>query len=108
MIPLLHFTQLPPFERYIKKIIEKPLKDLFKKAVAAILADPYSGQAKVGDLQGFWGYDVKYQGVNYEIAYVIIENDNGTPQSVVFYMAGTRENFYDEIKRYIRKSKKST
>ena len=101
MIPLLSFSNRPPFERYIKKIVEKPLKNLFRQAVVHILENPYSGQAKIGDLQGFWGYDIKYRGTSYEIAYVIIEDDEGKPQSVVFYMAGTRENFWDEIKKYI-------
>lgn len=101
MIPLLPFSKRPPFERYIKKIVEKSLKDLFQQAVVHILTDPYSGQVKIGDLQGFWGYDIKYKGTSYEIAYVIIEDEEGIPQSVIFYMAGTRENFWDEIKKYI-------
>ncbi|WP_269449024.1 type II toxin-antitoxin system RelE/ParE family toxin [Ferroacidibacillus organovorans] len=96
------FFHRPPFERYIKKLVEKPLKNLFQEAVMDILTNPYCGQIKVGDLQGFWGYDIQYKGINYEIAYVIIENDDGSPQSVVFYMAGTRENFWNEIKRYLR------
>ena len=102
MITLLPFSSRSPFERYIKKIVEKPLKNLFQQAVVHILENPYSGQAKIGDLQGFWGYDIKYKGTSYEIAYVIIEDDEGEPQSVVFYMAGTRENFWVEIKKYIR------
>jgi len=102
LITLLPFSSRSPFERYIKKIVEKPLKNLFQQAVVHILENPYSGQAKIGDLQGFWGYDIKYKGTSYEIAYVIIEDDEGEPQSVVFYMAGTRENFWVEIKKYIR------
>lgn len=101
MSPLLPFKTLPPFERYIKKLVEKPLKNLFQQAVIRILTDPYNGQVKIGDLQGFWGYDIKYKGTSYEIAYVIVEDGEGAPQSIIFYMAGTRENFWDEIKKYL-------
>jgi mRNA interferase RelE/StbE len=62
-------------------------------------AAPYIGSQKVGDLKGIYGYDVKYSGTNYEIAYRIYEEEN---RSVVIILAGTRENFYDELKRVIK------
>ncbi len=40
--------------------------------------------------------DVKYDGVNYEMAYRIYEIGD---KKVVVILAGTRENFYDELKR---------
>jgi mRNA interferase RelE/StbE len=98
---LLQFEIRPPFESYIKKIKEKPLKQLFEKAVHTILADPYSGQQKIGDFQGFWGYDIRYQNVSYEVAYYINEDEDENPKSIVFFMAGTRENFWDTLKKYI-------
>ena len=51
------------------------------------------------DLAGIYGYDVKYKGINYEIAYVI-KNING--KKIIVLLAGTRENFYEELKRYIK------
>jgi len=45
------------------------------------------------------GYDVKYSGVNYELAYRIYEEEN---RFVVVILAGTRENFYEELKRLIK------
>ena len=44
-------------------------------------------------------WDAYYNKTNYEIAYRIYE-ENG--QVVVVIMAGTRENFYAELKNYIR------
>jgi mRNA interferase RelE/StbE len=88
-----------PAERYLKKIKDKQLLATFKKAIDKLKLDPYIGTQKVGDLQGIYGYDVKYSGVNYELAYRIYE-ENG--QFVVVILAGTRENFYEELKRLIR------
>jgi mRNA interferase RelE/StbE len=90
---------LPPAERYFKKIKEKGLKDAFLEAINQIREDPYSGAAKKGDLAGIYGYDLYYRGVNYEIAYRIVTNDDGSV--VVVVMAGTRENFYEQLKNYL-------
>ena len=90
---------LPPAERYLKKIKEKDLKDSYREAIGQIREDPYSGIAKKGDLAGIYGFDVYYQGVNYEIAYRIVELEDGSV--VVVIMAGTRENFYEQLKKYL-------
>jgi len=61
--------------------------------------DPYSaGEAKTGDLAGAFCRDVFYNKTNYEIAYRVFEEDG---QFVIVILAGTRENFYGELKRYI-------
>lgn len=88
---------MKPAENYFKKLREKGLKEAFRAALAKISENPYSGTAKSGDLSGIYGYDVYYSKTNYEIAYRIYEDDG---EIVVVIMAGTRENFYDELKRY--------
>ena len=87
-----------PAERYLKKIKDKQLLAAFKGAIDTLKTDPYIGTQKVGDLQGFYGYDVKYAGVNFELAYRIYEENS---QFVVVVLAGTRENFYEELKRLV-------
>ncbi|MDD6395333.1 MAG: type II toxin-antitoxin system RelE/ParE family toxin [Firmicutes bacterium] len=89
---------MKPAERYFKKLREKGLKDAFKTALQKISENPYCGKTKTGDLSGIYGCDVYYNKTNYEIAYRIYEQ-NG--EIVVVIMAGTRENFYDELKRYL-------
>lgn len=90
---------LPPAARSLKKLKEKPLKAAFQKAIAEVRADPDLGELKTGDLSGFFGYDIYYNKTNYELAYTIIEEGEAT---VVIILTGTRENFYEELKRYMK------
>jgi len=63
-------------EKYFKKLKEKPLFNEYKDAIIKISHDPYIGEKKRGDLNGIYGYDIKYTGVNYELAYMIYEQDD--------------------------------
>lgn len=100
MIILLPIVFMPAAEKYFKKLVDKQLKDKFKEAIAEIRKNPYIGILKTGDLAGIYGYDVYYKGTNYEIAYRLVELENG--DVIVVIMAGTRENFWKEIKKYIK------
>ncbi len=86
-------------ERYLKKVREKGLREAFRETLKKISNDPYIGELITGDLAGVYCYDVYYSKINYELAYRIYE-ENG--QMVVVILAGTRENFYDELKRYMK------
>ena len=88
----------PAAKKYFKKLKEKGLINAYNSTLDHIEADPYAGELKIGDLTGIYCWDVYYSGVNYEIAYQIIEEDK---QLVVIILAGTRENCYEELKRYM-------
>ena len=90
---------LPPSAKFLKKLKDKKLKALYQKAIDSILEDPLIGEAKTGDLAGIFGYDIYYNKTNYELAYTIEYVED---RVVVVIMAGTRENFYDELKRYMK------
>jgi len=90
---------LPPAARYLKKLKEKALKDKFQAAIDQILRDPYFGEPKTADLRGIYCCDIFHHKTNYELAYTIVEEDGKT---VVVILAGTRENFYEELKRYMK------
>lgn len=90
---------LPPAARFIKKLKDKTLKTLFQNKVDEILSDPTCGDAKGGDLSGVYCCDIFHNKINYELAYTLVEEEGET---VVVIMAGTRENFYEEIKRYFK------
>ncbi|KXG76725.1 type II toxin-antitoxin system RelE/ParE family toxin [Thermotalea metallivorans] len=89
---------LPPAEKYFKKLKDKNLKRKFQEAIMKIRENPYIGEAKRGDLAGIYGYDVYYNRTNYEIAYTITEVNGNI---IIVIMAGTRENFWNTIKKYI-------
>ena len=90
---------LPPAARYLKKLKEKVLKDKFQAAIDQVQMDPYFGEPKTGDLSSIYCCDIFHNKTNYELAYTIVEEDDET---VVVILAGTRENFYEELKRYMR------
>lgn len=72
---------------------------MYQEAIDKIREDHTIGQEKTGDLSGIYGYDIYYNKTNYELAYRIEYTDN---KIIVVIMAGTRENFYDELKRYMK------
>ncbi len=90
---------LPPAAKFIKKLKDKKLKMLYQEAIDKIREDYTVGEAKTGDLSGVYGYDIYYNKTNYELAYTVEYLKNVV---VVVIMAGTRENFYDQLKQYIK------
>lgn len=91
---------LPSAAKYIKKLKDKKLKRLYQEAVDKIRNDYTVGEAKTGDLSGVYGYDIYYNKTNYELAYTVEYTEN---MVVVIILAGTRENFYDQLKQYMSK-----
>jgi mRNA-degrading endonuclease RelE of RelBE toxin-antitoxin system len=86
----------------ILKQSEKKNKHLFSalyKHQQEVIADPLIGTKLKGDLKEFRSLDFKFSGVDLRICYAYYEEDN----HVVFVYAGTRENFYDEVKRYVKR-----
>ena len=72
---------------------------LYREAIDKIREDHTVGTAKVGDLSGIYGYDIFYNKTNYELAYRVEYVED---KIIVVILAGTRENFYEELKRYIK------
>lgn len=90
---------LPPAAKFIKKLKDKKLKTLYQEAIDKIREDHLVGTQKTGDLAGIYGYDIYYNKTNYELAYKVEYCDN---KIIIVIMAGTRENFYNELKNYIK------
>ncbi|MBD5463685.1 MAG: type II toxin-antitoxin system RelE/ParE family toxin [Lachnospiraceae bacterium] len=90
---------LPPAAKFIKKLRDKKLKMLYQEAVDKIREDHTIGEIKTGDLSGVYGYDIYYNRTNYELAYTV---EYQKDKVIIVIMAGTRENFYDQLKQYMR------
>lgn len=91
---------LSPAAKFIKKLKDKKLKMLYQEAIDKIRDDHTVGEAKTGDLSGVYGYDIFYNKTNYELAYSVEYQEE---KVIVVIMAGTRENFYDQLKQYMSK-----
>lgn len=86
------------FEKFVKKqtrAFQLAIEDETEKTNK----NPDIGEIKKGDLSGFMVHKFKFQKQEYLIAYKLQNND------MVFYMIGTHENFYRELKQYIREVK---
>ena len=68
-------------------------------AINLIVSDYTIGSLKSGDLSGIYSYDIYYNKTNYELAYTVKIEDN---EVIIFILAGTRENFYQELKKYLK------
>lgn len=86
-------------QKFIKKLKNKSLKNKIKDGLDKIKDDYTVGGKKTGDLKDFWSLDIFYNKTNYEICYEVREDNSLV---IIVVMIGTRENFYKELKRYIR------
>ena len=102
----------PPFSRFVKKA-HKPVQLAIEDAVEEICDQPEIGEAKVGDLAGIWVYKFKFNRQEFLIAYRPPAPEARTPEArsqgvdvelliIDFYQVGSHENFYDELKRYLK------
>ncbi len=99
---MLPVAYTPFAEKYFKKLKDKQLKKAFKEAIISIRENPEIGDAKTGDLKGIYSYNIQHNRTNYELAYRVSQLENGDIVIVIIIMAGTRENFYKELKRYMK------
>ena len=91
---------LPPAAKYLKKLKDANLKRRYQEAIQKIRQDSTKKKKKKGDLNGIYGYDIYYNHTNYELAYTIETATDG--ETIIVIMAGTRENFYDQLKKYFK------
>ncbi|MBW2644546.1 MAG: type II toxin-antitoxin system RelE/ParE family toxin [Deltaproteobacteria bacterium] len=87
--------QMPQFKRYVKKL-PRQFQQVILDTVEEVLANPKIGQLKKGDLEGFRVHKFTMGRQLTLIAYKV-END-----SLVLYQVGSHENFYKNLKRYLK------
>lgn len=89
----------PAIEKYLKKLKDKQLKMKYKTAIELITKNYKIGNLKTGDLSNIYSYDIYYNKTNYELAYTVEIIDD---EIIIFILAGTRENFYNQLKKYLK------
>ncbi len=90
----------PPFRKFVKKQ-RRPLQLAIEDEIEKITNNPAIGESKIGDLQGIQVHKFLFQRQNFLIAYRTTESD------FIFYSIGTHENFYRDLKRYLKEMDKS-
>lgn len=85
----------PAFRNFVKKQI-RPFQLAIEDEIDRIKNNPAAGEVKKGDLAGFRVHKFKFHHQQYLLAYEIHAND------IVVYMIGTHENFYRDLKQYIK------
>jgi mRNA-degrading endonuclease RelE of RelBE toxin-antitoxin system len=87
--------QMPRFKRYVKKL-PRHFQQVVLDAVEDVLANPDIGELKKGDIVGFRVHKFTVARQLTLMAYRI-ESD-----SLVLYQAGPHENFYKNLKKYLK------
>ena len=76
--------------------------------VEEICGNPDAGESKAGDLSGIWVYKFKFNRQEYLVAYrppslEVRKQGVGVELLIIdFCQVGLHENFYDELKRYLK------
>ena len=91
-----------PFAQYVKKA-HKPLQLAIEDAVELVCETPVIGELKAGDPAGIRVYKFRFNRQEYLMAYRP-PRDDLPPEFLIidFYQVGSHENFYDELKHYLR------
>ncbi len=84
-----------PFRKFVKKQ-KRPFQLAIEDEVEQIMKNPDLGDLKKGDLAGFRVHKFLYGKQRFLIAYIVQETE------IIFFMIGSHENFYKELKRYVR------
>ena len=85
----------PPFRKYVKKQT-RPFQLVIEDEIEQIIINPDRGESKKGDLAGFRVQKFSYGRQKFLIAYRLKEDE------ILFFVIGPHENFYRELKKYLR------
>lgn len=97
----------PPFSKFVKKA-HKPLQLAIEDATEDVCANLEIGEAKVGVLNGISVYKFRFNRQEYLIAYrpplreAVDKSFDLEFLLIDFYQMGSHENFYEELKRYLK------
>ncbi|MFC1811588.1 type II toxin-antitoxin system RelE/ParE family toxin [Thermodesulfobacteriota bacterium] len=85
----------PLFKKFVKKQT-RSFQLVIEDEVEKIIITPDIGETKKGDLTGFRVHKFSHRKQNFLIAYRS-QNEN-----IIFIKVGPHENFYRELKKYLR------
>jgi len=89
--------QMARFKKYVKKL-PRHFQQVILDAVEDVVANTEVGEPKKGDLEGIQVYKFTMSRQLILMAYKV-END-----CLVLYQAGPHENFYRDLKKYLKET----
>lgn len=93
-----------PFSQFVKKA-HRPLQLAIEDEVETLRSNPNIGEPKVSDLAGIFVHKFKFNRQEYLIAYSPPSDaapENAEFLVIDFYQVGLHENFYDDLKRFLK------
>lgn len=84
------------FERKVKKL-SKPQKAQLDEAIREVLRNPAVGEQKKGDLKMVFIYKFRIDNTLFLLAYSF------NPEVLELIMFGPHENYYKDLKNYLKK-----
>ena len=88
------------------RLLPKPLQLVIEDEVDVVCDDPEIGELKVADLAGIRVHKFRFSRQEYLIAYRTPKDSVPLEFLVIdFYQVGAHENFYAELKQYLRQQK---
>ena len=91
-----------PFAHFVKKA-NQPFQLAIEDRVIEICKNPNLGEQKLGDLQSIFIFKFRFNKQEYLIAYKFSKCDGKINLIWInFYQIGSHENFYTELKRFLR------
>ena len=95
-------TYKKPFAQFVKKS-RKPLQLAIEDVAEVICSNPKIGRQKVGDLHGVFVHKFLFNKQEFLVAYQFAYGANQINLVWIdFYQIGSHENFYDQLKKFIR------
>ena len=96
-----------PFNQYVKKA-HKPLRLAIEDEVEVVCEAPEVGELKLGDLAGIRVHKFWFNRQEYLMAYRLPAKNAPMEFLIIdFYQVGVHENFYKELKQYLRHEKQT-
>lgn len=89
-------TQSSIFKRFVKKQLPN-FKAILDQEIKSILKNPEIGESKAGDLSEIRVHKFKFKTSLYLLSYSVKEDE------LWLVMIGVHENFYRDLKRYLKK-----
>lgn len=91
----MHRVYKNPFRKFVKKQT-RPFQLAIEDEVERVLENPGIGEQKLGDLTNIRVHKFKFHKQKYLLAYRVHKKE------MVFYLLDVHENFYRNLKRYLK------